>query len=96
MAVEISMSDLKARVEAGEKRDALAEHYGLPKQQMSNLLKQAGLKIRKFHAPKFVLVDDTVQPTSEVVETVVEDAQVVEAPQDEVATMPEPAENASW
>lgn len=59
MAIQISESELKAKVEAGWKRDALATHYGLPKQQMSSLLKVAGLKIRKFHAPKWELVKDS-------------------------------------
>ena len=61
MAIQVSLTELKTKVEEGWKRDALAEHYGLPKQQMSALLRQAGLKIRKFHAPKFELVDDTAE-----------------------------------
>jgi hypothetical protein len=59
MAVEITLSDLRAKVEAGWKKPQLAEHYGLPQAQVGKLLKQAGLTIRKFHQPKFALVDDT-------------------------------------
>lgn len=59
MAREITISDVKSKVDAGWKKQALAEHYGLPMAQMTKLLQAAGLKIRKFHAPLFVLVDDT-------------------------------------
>ena len=58
MAVKISVSTLKKQVEEGMKRKALAEYYGIPELQMAKVLKQAGLKIRKFHAPAFELVDD--------------------------------------
>lgn len=56
--VRITKSDLIEKVEAGWKRDALAEHYGIPVTQMATALKQAGLRIRKFHKPKFELIDD--------------------------------------
>ena len=38
---------------------------------MAQVLKDAGLKIRKFHAPKYQLVDDSVE--EEVVEERVEE-----------------------
>jgi hypothetical protein len=60
MARQITISDLKAKVDEGWKKQALADHYGLPMTQMTKLLQEAGLKIRKFHAPLYVLVDDTV------------------------------------
>ena len=60
MAREITISDLKSKVNEGWKKQALADHYGLPMAQMTKLLQTAGLKIRKFHAPLYVLVDDTV------------------------------------
>ena len=66
MAVEIKKSVLAQQVQEGWKRKALAEHYGLPETQMAAVLKQAGLKIRKFHAPKYQLVDDTTEDTEEV------------------------------
>ena len=61
MAVEIKRSILTQQVEEGWKRKTLAEHYGLPEAQMAQVLKDAGLKIRKFHAPKYQLVDDTTE-----------------------------------
>lgn len=61
MAVEIKKSILTQQVEEGWKRAALAEHYGLPEAQMAQVLRDAGLRIRKFHAPKYQLVDDTTE-----------------------------------
>ena len=60
MAVEIKLSVLTEQVNEGWKRAALAEHYGLPETQMAQVLRDAGLKIRKFHAPAFVLVKDEI------------------------------------
>ena len=40
------------------KKDELAVYYGLPVTQMTKVLQQAGLKIRKFHKPAFVLEND--------------------------------------
>ena len=57
MAVQVTLSDLTNKVNEGWKKDQLAEYYGLPKAQVGKLLKQAGLTIRKFHLPKFELVD---------------------------------------
>ena len=58
MAVPIKKSILSAQVEEGMKKAELAAHYELPVAQMTKVLKAAGLKIRKFHAPKFELEDD--------------------------------------
>lgn len=58
MAVKISLSTLKKQVENGMKKKQLAEFYGIPEIQVARLLKQAGLKIRKFHTPAFELIDD--------------------------------------
>ena len=71
MAVEIKKSILTQQVEEGWKRKALAEHYELPETQMAQVLKDVGLKIRKFHAPKYQLIDDSVE--EEVVEERVEE-----------------------
>jgi hypothetical protein len=57
--VQIPISDLTAKVNAGWKKLALAAHYGIPVTQMTQALQGAGLRIRKFHHPKFQLVDDT-------------------------------------
>ena len=70
MAVEIKLSVLTEQVNEGWKRAALAEHYGLPETQMAQVLRDAGLKIRKFHAPKYQLVDDTVDNTEEIGEDI--------------------------
>ena len=74
MAVEIKKSILAQQVEDGWKRKALAEHYGLPEAQMAQVLRNAGLQIRKFHAPKYQFVDDT---QSETTESIVEGSDVV-------------------
>jgi len=58
MTVEIKPSVLREQVEQGMKLDALAEYYGLPKSQMKKALQQLGLKIRRFHEPKFVIVSE--------------------------------------
>lgn len=56
-AKTISKADLTAMVESGTKKEQIANHYGLNIAQTTKLLKSAGLKIRKFHAPSFTLVD---------------------------------------
>lgn len=93
MAVEIKKSILAQQVEDGWKRKALADHYGLPETQMAQVLRDAGLQIRKFHAPKYQLVDDTdssesVEITNEGNDVVVgEDVNVLqEDTQQEVVT----------
>ena len=58
--VTITPSVLREQVEQGMKLDALAEHYGLPKTQMKNALKQLGLKIRRLHKPKFVFAEEDI------------------------------------
>lgn len=58
--VRISLELLTKQVEEGMKRKELAEYYGLPEMQMAKALKQAGLKIRRFHAPKFEFVEENV------------------------------------
>lgn len=57
---KVVLSELKALVEGGAKKEDLAKEYGLPMIQVTKLLQAAGLKIRKFHkVPAFELVDDT-------------------------------------
>lgn len=65
--VKIIPSVLREQVDAGWKKKALAEHYGLPMTQMTTALRQLGLTIRKFHAPKFEFVEETVEQTEEAV-----------------------------
>ena len=90
MAVEIKKSVLVQQVQDGWKRKALAEHYGLPEAQMAQVLRDAGLQIRKFHAPKYQLVDDTIEVVEEVTgedvnETLVESV-VEETPAEAIDT----------
>lgn len=58
--IKISLSVLTQQVNQGMKKAQLAEYYGLKQSQMTKVLQSAGLKIRKFHAPVFELLDDTV------------------------------------
>ena len=53
----VSKAELTAMVDSGSKKEQIAEYYGLNIAQTTKLLKSAGLKIRKFHAPSFTLVD---------------------------------------
>ena len=70
-AIKISKVDLAQKVEEGWKKAQLAEHYGLPTAQMTKVLQAAGLQIRKFHAPKFELVDEVEEVEEvEVLDTV--------------------------
>lgn len=61
MAVQVTRQDLTNKVQEGWKKKALAEHYGLSVMQMTQLLKDAELTIRKFHAPKYILVDEVAE-----------------------------------
>lgn len=94
MAVEIKKSILTQQVEEGWKRAALAEHYGLPEAQMAQVLRDAGLQIRKFHAPKYQLVDDTIEEVDN--EIMGEDVNTLtESVVEEVEVAPV-AQQASW
>lgn len=54
---EVSKAKLTAMVDSGLKKEQIAECFGLNMAQTTKLLKSAGLKIRKFHAPAFTLID---------------------------------------
>ena len=71
MAVKIQASVLKQQVEEGKKLKDLCEIYSLPQSQMKKALQQLGLKIRKFHLPKFEIIDDKGE--DDVLRAVVED-----------------------
>ena len=92
---QIRASVLAQQVNEGWKRKALAEHYGLPETQMAQLLKDAGLTIRKFHAPKYQLIEDREDNTEEAGEdvNVVESEVVVE---ETVEAKEEVSTEASW
>lgn len=93
MAVSITLSDLSAKVNEGWKKPALAVHYGLPVAQVTRLLKDAGLTIRKFHAPKFTLVNDLVLRGSNEVFNDVNDASldILEVDFEETPVMESPS-----
>lgn len=63
--VKINLNVLTQQVEKGMKKDALAKHYGIPVSQMTVALKQANLKIRKFHKPVFELVTEVEEVNTE-------------------------------
>ncbi len=59
-SVKIDPLVLASQVEQGMKKNTLAEYYGLNMAQMGNALKAQGLKIRKFHAPAFEFVTNSI------------------------------------
>ena len=79
--VQIVPRVLKHQVEEGWKLKPLAEHYGLPEAQMKKALKSLNLKIRNFHAPKFVFVDETCDKIEDNVEQILDIEQVLNAEQ---------------
>ena len=62
--VKINKAVLAKQVEDGMKKKELAAHYNLSMVKMGDALRAAGLKIRKFHSAKFVLVDDEQEGNS--------------------------------
>lgn len=56
-AKTISKAELTFLVNEGKKKEEIASYYGLNNAQTTKLLQSAGLKIRKFHKPSFMLVD---------------------------------------
>lgn len=79
--VKIIPSVIKNQIDSGWKMSQLKEHYGLPETQMKLVLKQLNLTIRKFHMPKFVILEENVEEVQQVPETeyIVEDvAEVAE------------------
>jgi uncharacterized lipoprotein len=95
--VQINVSTLTQQVNDGMKKPQLAEFYGIPVSQMGLALKQAGLKIRKFHAPAFALVSDVIMSTDNVVDTlsqteIAEQENIVE----NVVETPALVESAVW
>lgn len=71
--VSIDITVLTEQVNKGMKKAELAEFYGIPVTQMTSALKQAGLKIRKFHHPKFVLVNNNNNTTENLGDTAKEE-----------------------
>lgn len=56
--IKITKAQLEKQVNDGMKKADLAKFYDLPVSQVTKLLQQAGLRIRKFGHPKFELVDE--------------------------------------
>lgn len=75
--VQINVETLTKQVNEGMKKPELAEFYGIPVSQMGIALKSAGLKIRKFHAPSFVLVGNTISE-EDIIANETSEAEVVE------------------
>jgi hypothetical protein len=90
--VQINVETLTKQINEGMKKPELAQFYGIPVSQMGNALKSAGLKIRKFHAPSFVLVGNTIseediaQETNEIPVTETVEEQVAETVNSESPT----------
>lgn len=76
--VKILLPVLTEQVEKGMKRKELAEYYGLSEVQMAKALKEAGLKIRRFHAPKFELLKEETVSSEAAKEVVAEEASTEE------------------
>lgn len=104
---QISLAEIAKKVEEGWKKPALAEHYGLPVSQMTKILKDANIRIRKFHEPKYTIIDDReivnedqLEPTQEDISDV--HGAILESPetsvqdiQDEVVAEISPVEQES-
>lgn len=75
--VKIVPSVLKEQVEKGMKKKELADYYNLPMTQMTKVLQQAKLKIRKFHEPKFVFVEETQELCNNDLEISTEEQNVI-------------------
>lgn len=71
---QVSKAELTDYINQGKKKDELCQIYGLKSKQVGDLLKEAGLKIKKTRKPQpkaFSLVDDLkTTTTSNVTETI--------------------------
>lgn len=65
---EVKLSELKKMVQEGKKKVEIAEYYGLSVLGTGKLLKQCGLKIRKFKKPAFKIIDDTVSSNITIIQ----------------------------
>lgn len=63
--VKISLETLKRQVNEGMKKKELASHYGIPVMQMTQILKDNNIQIRKFHYPKYELVETDADLTGD-------------------------------
>lgn len=65
--IKISKADLEIDIKNGMKKDQLLSKYStdtikLTNSDMTKILKQTGLKIRKFQKPKFQIIDQAPLP----------------------------------
>lgn len=92
--VQINVETLAKQVNEGMKKPELAKFYDIPVSQMGAALKAAGLKIRKFHAPSFVLVGNSISEQDIIAMETPND----EAPETDEEGVLEPsnAETPSW
>ena len=74
--VKIVPSVLRAEIEEGLKLIPLAEKYNLPVMQMKAVLKQLGLQIRRFHTPKFIIVDEEAEVEPTPLEVLIEEVKI--------------------
>jgi hypothetical protein len=74
--VKIVPSVLRAEIEEGMKLIPLAEKYNLPVMQMKAVLKQLGLQIRRFHTPKFIIVDEEAEVEPTPLEVLIEEIKI--------------------
>ena len=84
MTKVISPSLLRKQVEEGKKIHELVEYYDLPVLQMRKALKALDLKIRKFHAPKFVFEETDLESQELVFESSTKLKKNVEEVQEEI------------
>jgi len=78
--VKIVPSVLRAEINEGMKLIQLAEKYNLPVMQMKAVLKQLGLQIRRFHLPKFVIVDEDEELLPTPLEVLIEEVKAENTP----------------
>ena len=90
--VKIIPSVIRQQIDEGMKMDDLANHYKLPKSQIKKILQTLGLQIRKFHKPKFEIVQeeetiDNIMDISNLDNTDIQDTvEEVLVEQEELAT----------
>jgi transposase len=65
MSKQISKTAFIADVESGMTKIKLAEKYGIPTSVVSKWVKDLGLKLKREVTPKYVLVDELPEQSSE-------------------------------
>lgn len=65
---QIKLSEVKADIEAGMKRDALRTKYGITNTELNAVLQAGGLRIKQYRHPKIEIVNDLVSAGIESVQ----------------------------